>query len=857
MKGYRTKIIFLVLLSAIFIDRTFASGFCDDEGTTLVYINGVKNTEEQAKKSADMLYVKAKFATPASAGNLSLVTAYNPTHLAGAADIIDVLRQKMNEGDGIDDYDLHEIELSIANQLTTQKFVIVAHSQGNLYANELYTHLANKSITNLDEKSFGLLGVATPASFTQGGNNYITSATDSVINLAREKLSSAPANIHIDASLFSGTNLSPDDDGRGHGFVDVYLAHASNELLTKLQSIVSSRISTGEDFATPCVSAELSKTDNVKKIIYTPLDPLANYSSYGIAYTYTLSQSLGKTVGVGLSSLAYNIIDTGYSASKVALNSFVSGISLVGTFNANTYYFVTDNITALVKLFENSSNQGAAVATSGAEQVTTPLTSPVILDIKDTPGILSNVIITPVPLVVEEVVSPSQTPLEPTPEPLPTTQILETEVLPSTEVISVPVAPLTTDTAPLIQTGGSGLTGSQLSAALLPLTFTVDTDTARIYGRSEILLKGTSTAGVQIDIPYGQNTITVTADEEGKWEYLYTFPRGTTTISLHAYKEGYVSSATSVTITSLPGTREPSIAGRYNKAESPYLLERLVTSSEYATVVEPGTVIKFIPSLTNGIYAGCPFYCTGATEHLTVGEPNGEPVIFTTSTDDSILGDTNDDGSATVPVPNSYSWNQGFFADTDMYHTDMRYASLHLYGGDLLLSDYIAAGRGEGITTSYEPGNPPSLTISDTTFVKANIYQHSGTLTLRNVAFTESETLPRARIGNSGTLYLNDVTCDAAFDTCLEGGWNGPLEQIVYSSQIASTPLVFTTPFYIPAAGAIFGGPVSLIGTRDTPLYIHILGSLFPDTPVSSPSLVEQFVIYVNELGEEMRRGWE
>jgi hypothetical protein len=647
---------------------------------------------------------------------------------------------------------------------------------------------------------------------------------------------------------------------RGKGALYDYILSSSDKVITNIPNHQNPNVDLGtsaaDEYGHQFIETYLNKAG------YTIATDMVDM--FEKLQTYETKNSDGKCLGKQDTSIVYLATKSLLSVSDFAINVTATGVQGIWNTTANGYTYL-----ASLFLGVNTVTQTASVATadSSDEGEVTELSSPVYLkEERKYPGILTNAIITS---VTSEETTLSVSFVQPTQtirQEQSTNNITETttdvEVLPvstailGTEVISVPSIAVDTSTS-LIQTGGSGLTGSQLAAAELPLTFTVDTDTTTIYGRSEILLFGTATEGAQIDIPYGDSTVTVTASTEGKWEHLYTFPRGTTTISLSAYKDGYISTGASINIISLPGTREPSVRGLYTKAESPYLLERLATSPEYTTTVEAGTVIKFIPSLTNGIYAGCPFYCSGSVEKLTVGDPSGEPVIFTTSTDDSILGDTNDDGSATSPLPNSYTWNQGFFADTDMYHADMRYASHHLYGGDLSLSDYIGAKRGEGISTTYEPGNPLSLTISDTTFVRANIYQHSGTLTLQNVSFTNSESLPRARIGNNGTLYLENVTCDGAFDTCLEGGWNGPLQQIVYRGQSGITPLVFTSPFYIPAAGAIFGGPVSLLGTQDKPLYIYILGALFPEIPVSSPALVEQFVVYVNELGEEVRKGWE
>ena len=105
-----------------------------------------------------------------------------------------------------------------------KKVVIVAHSQGNFYANNAYRRILNEHPEY--RENIGIVGVATPASSVLGWNNdnaaypyglyYTTNASDLVINLVRafypETLPPNPSQGYS-TGFFSAN----------HGFVDTYL----------------------------------------------------------------------------------------------------------------------------------------------------------------------------------------------------------------------------------------------------------------------------------------------------------------------------------------------------------------------------------------------------------------------------------------------------------------------------------------------------------------------------------------------------------------------------------------------------------------------------------------------------------
>jgi len=85
--------------------------------------------------------------------------------------------------------------------------LLVAHSQGNLWGNKMYTYFSDK-----EKKKFRMISVATPAAYVLNigqTSPYVTASGDAVIGSIPNSL---PGNV----------------DGLGHEFVDTYLAGSIN-----------------------------------------------------------------------------------------------------------------------------------------------------------------------------------------------------------------------------------------------------------------------------------------------------------------------------------------------------------------------------------------------------------------------------------------------------------------------------------------------------------------------------------------------------------------------------------------------------------------------------------------------------
>jgi len=94
------------------------------------------------------------------------------------------------------------------------RILVIAHSQGNLYANAAYENL-RRDDNNLPMSSFSILSVATPSSYVAGDGEYFTLTNDLVIGAVNA--------IYRDTLDGNVTNSSDDNTWLHHGFITSYL----------------------------------------------------------------------------------------------------------------------------------------------------------------------------------------------------------------------------------------------------------------------------------------------------------------------------------------------------------------------------------------------------------------------------------------------------------------------------------------------------------------------------------------------------------------------------------------------------------------------------------------------------------
>ncbi len=199
----------------------------------------------------------------------------------------------------------------------------------------------------------------------------------------------------------------------------------------------------------------------------------------------------------------------------------------------------------------------------------------------------------------------------------------------------------------------------------------------------------------------------------------------------------------------------------WTKANSPYI----VTSSVYVATgvvltIEPGVLVKFAQN--TGLYV------QGNGQLLAVGTV-AEPIILTSLRDDSHGGDTNGDGTATLPVPGDwYSIsNYGTLSTLHMEHGLVRYArAVEASGHFRLLDSTLEQISGDCLYIYPTSGTAPTISVERTTLRVVNrhgiyLYNHPGTtVNLRNNTIDV--------LGNGTGILLTNVASAQVADNTIQ-----------------------------------------------------------------------------------------
>lgn len=208
-----TVVILYSLLPFIALAQQEDSKVCSAKGYTIETVNGVFTDKAGAISNRDAL--KYYFEETYNGEKLTIDYLLNPSHKV--LDLTDVAIQKTFEDVNRYDSDFLKILTDASSQVKTQKVLLVAHSQGNFYANNIY-----KTVTfdgDVPLKSIGVYSVATPASNVAGEGRHLTSSTDTII--ARLSAYFLPGSI---APINDSINYRWSDDfGLGHDFSNIYL----------------------------------------------------------------------------------------------------------------------------------------------------------------------------------------------------------------------------------------------------------------------------------------------------------------------------------------------------------------------------------------------------------------------------------------------------------------------------------------------------------------------------------------------------------------------------------------------------------------------------------------------------------
>lgn len=225
--------------------------------TKIYFINGINTSKLEAdiasytievsyKTQLELMYPDEKF---------EFASSYNFS-LSLMADTLETIQQKIDEKSnndptvkrytpmqylnrikairGSEDIDpemksviVEILNTKMTNEITASKIIqkctndlkqgdrvlLIAHSQGNLFANQVMTALSPQY-----GNSIGMIGVASPASIEVSGATYLTARDDLVINKLRELFPSVlPGNVDNDHGV-----LNDPRDSLNHSFLDSY-----------------------------------------------------------------------------------------------------------------------------------------------------------------------------------------------------------------------------------------------------------------------------------------------------------------------------------------------------------------------------------------------------------------------------------------------------------------------------------------------------------------------------------------------------------------------------------------------------------------------------------------------------------
>src|SRR5262245_7950634 len=174
----------------------YALAACPQPATTVFFVNGVNNSVPEANASLDALAQRLGGQLQGDCLNFTL--AYNTESVP--------LRFDSDEVDA--NVRSYRAELALRN-----KVVLVAHSNGNVYADEAYRRL-----TPAERLSVGVVAVATLLGSVPGDGPWITLEEDTFVRLFPD---------HLPANTTNTGGFCPDVIGC-HGFVDFYMKGAQS-----------------------------------------------------------------------------------------------------------------------------------------------------------------------------------------------------------------------------------------------------------------------------------------------------------------------------------------------------------------------------------------------------------------------------------------------------------------------------------------------------------------------------------------------------------------------------------------------------------------------------------------------------
>lgn len=298
---------FSLLFIGVFLllpHESYAGERCFLSGYTIATVNGVFTDERGARNNMEKL--KNVFGVVMNGQNVDYEYLLNPSHLGGVGDLLASAYQKYFEEGTVSDYDLLEMQKAASGKVTTRRLLLVAHSQGNFYANSFYDTISDK----VPSGSVGVYAVATPASRVAGDGNWLTSSTDKVI---------AGLVGHLPGRSIMKPNTTiifqPGDDKLGHSFSDIYLKYRGAEIVSDIQSSLDKLRADTSDTSGPCITPPIfTIAHRLGGLALAVADPLANAGSKVVTSvvggTYVVASTLVRAVDIGARAAVSSLAST-------------------------------------------------------------------------------------------------------------------------------------------------------------------------------------------------------------------------------------------------------------------------------------------------------------------------------------------------------------------------------------------------------------------------------------------------------------------------------------------------------------------------------------------------------------------
>ena len=340
------RITTFLILGFLFVPNlTFAVvTTCSKDGYTIATINGVFT--DKARAEENMTVLMNTYGLSHNNQEINYQYFLNATHLAGFGDGLKAFKQKVEDGVPSDDYDLIEMVKEASEKVTTQKLLLVGHSQGNFYANSFYDYVTGKDTPpqssplkrggwedrrNVPKESIGVYSVATPSDHVSGDGKYLTSKTDKVIaglvgSLPFFRI--MPPNTDIE--------LKEGDDSFGHSFSDIYLKYKGAEIIEGIEWSLD-RLKADDDLDSrlrgndrgegggqaPCIEPpKLTIAHKAVGAMFAVADPVANAGKETLVYSVGVAyQGSVFVVKVGVQT----------AGAVAALGNFVAETSVAAT----------------------------------------------------------------------------------------------------------------------------------------------------------------------------------------------------------------------------------------------------------------------------------------------------------------------------------------------------------------------------------------------------------------------------------------------------------------------------------------------------------------------------------------------